>query len=51
MKNPEKKIFNPSEGRDREQVWSEIREKAQHVAKEEAMRTMKEGSLNQKKDK
>jgi hypothetical protein len=51
MKNPKKKIFNPFEGRDREQVWKEIREKAQPVSKDEAIRKMKEASIKQQKGK
>jgi hypothetical protein len=33
---------NPFEGKDREQVWKEVRENAQPTAREEALRKMKE---------
>jgi hypothetical protein len=51
MENKENKIFNPFEGRDREQVWKEIRENARPITREEAFRRMKEASEAQKKNK
>lgn len=36
------KIFNPFEGRDREEVWEEIRKYATPTTREEAMRIMTE---------
>ncbi len=49
MKKLEKKIFNPFEGRDREQVWNEVRENARPATREEALRKMKELADQKKK--
>ena len=49
MEKPEKKIFNPFEGKDREEVWKEVREKAQPTTREEALRKMKELADQKKK--
>lgn len=37
-----KKLFNPFEGRDREEVWKEIREQARPTTREEALRKIEE---------
>jgi hypothetical protein len=49
VEQKDKKIFNPFEGRDREEVWKEIREKAHPTTREEALRKMKELSERKKK--
>ena len=43
-----KKIFNPFEGQDSEQVWKEIRKQARPITREEALRKLK-GLSDQKK--
>lgn len=45
----DKKLFNPFEGRDREEVWKEIREQARPTTREEALRKIKELSERKKK--
>ena len=49
MNKPYKKIFNPFEGRSREEVWKEIRANATPTTREEAFRKMKELSDKGKK--
>jgi hypothetical protein len=51
MENKDKIVFNPFHGRDRDQVWKEIRENAKPTTREEAFRKMKEISEAQKKNK
>jgi hypothetical protein len=48
MEKQDKKIFNPFEGRNREQVWKEIREQALPITREEALREMKALSKRKK---
>lgn len=49
MEKLEKKIFNPFEGKEREQVWNEVRENARPSTREEAFRKMKELAGQKKK--
>lgn len=49
MKKEPKKIFNPFEGRDRDQVWKEIREHGIPTTREEAFRQMRELAKRKKK--
>jgi hypothetical protein len=45
----ENKIFNPFEGRDRDQVWKEISEQGVPTTREEAFRKMRELARQKKK--
>jgi hypothetical protein len=49
MEKPEKKMFNPFEGTDREQVWNEVRKNGKPTAREEALLKMKELADQKKK--
>ncbi len=49
MEKFDKKIFNPFEGKDRGEVWHEVRKNAQRATREEALRKMKELADQKKK--
>jgi len=38
---PKKKIFNPFDGRNQEEVWDEIRRKSKPISREDALRRIK----------
>ena len=43
------KLFNPFEGRNKEDVWLEIRNRSQIIAREEALKRIRDRSNNQAK--
>ena len=49
MATKPKKVFNPFEGRDRDQVWKEIREQGVPTTRKEVFRKLKELSAQKKK--
>lgn len=51
MRSTIKKIFNPFEGRNKEEVWQEIRKAAKSIPREEALRRIAEAVKKEKAEK
>jgi hypothetical protein len=43
------KLFNPFEGRNKKDVWLEIRNESQRISREEALKRIRDRSNNQAK--
>ena len=43
------KLFNPFEGRNKEDVWLEIRNRSQRIARDQALKRIRDSTNNQPK--